>query len=379
MTEHYKLYGMAASLYTAKVRAYMRHNHVPFTEHKPGGDRFTNIIRKAVGRWIIPVIETPDGDFIQDGSVILDHFEQKGLSKRPIYPEDPRLIVIAHLFELFGGEGLLRPAMHYRWNFDDVNLDYIRTTFEDIHPDGLSAEERGKLFEVPRQRMQTAAAFFGVTPNVHETIEKSYAEFLALFNAHLIDRPFLLGAYPTIGDYGLFNPLYAHLGRDPAPLHLMQRTAPRVHRWTERMNTAETFVDEAVSKAGDVLISADDLPDTLISLMRYVSDEYLPEVIAHIGFTNKWLEDNPNPAETHNPKERAIGMATFNWRGHEISTAVMPYRCFLLQRLQDAFDALRPEHQTDIRSVFDRTGLTTMLDTRTTRRVVRKDHLEVWA
>jgi glutathione S-transferase len=112
MTEPHLLYGMAGSLYTGKVRAYMRQNHIPFVEHKAGGKRFTEQIVPKVGRWIIPVIETPEGELIQDGTVILDHFEASGASRKSIYPETPVMRAVAHLFELFGGEGMLRPAMH---------------------------------------------------------------------------------------------------------------------------------------------------------------------------------------------------------------------------------------------------------------------------
>jgi len=378
MTELYKLYGMTASLYTGKVRAYMRFNQVPFVEEKAGSDRFSTVIRKAVGRWIVPVIETPEGAFIQDGSNILDYFEQNGFSKRSIYPDDPRLRAIAHLFELFGSEGLLRPAMHYRWNFDETNLDFLKVSFEDIFRDGLDAEEQEATFLKSSGAMRSATLFFGAVPEVEGTVETSYAEFLSLLSAHLKEMPFLLGGYPTVGDYGLFGPLWAHLGRDPKPLHLMQTTAPRVHRWTERMNMSERYIDETTVKAGPGLMSGDQVPDTLKALMRFIAEDYLPEITAHIAYTNKWLADNPNPSETHNPKIRTIGMASFDWRGHTIKSAVMPYRCYLLQRLHDTFEAMSADQQAELRNLFSETGLESLLDLRATRRVVRKDHLEVW-
>ena len=328
----FKLYGMTASLYTGKVRAYLRRNQVPFTEIKAGSAHFRDVVRKAVNRWIVPVIETPKGEYIQDGSVILDYFEQHGHSKFSIYPEDPRLKTVAHVFELFGSEGLLRPAMHYRWNFDDTNLAFLKTSFEDVLPDGLSDEAYEEAFLHSSGLMRKATLFFGATPEVQPTIEASYAEFLSLLNAHFKARPFLLGGHPTVGDYGLFGPLYAHLGRDPKPLHLMQTTAPRVHRWTERMNMAEPYLDEATQISGPDLFAFEALPETLKALMRFVADEYLPEITAHTAFTNQWLADHPNPAESTTPKNRFIDATTFEWRGHEITTAVAPYRNFLLQR-----------------------------------------------
>ena len=39
-------------------------------------------------------------------------------------------------------------------------------------------------------------------------------------------------------------PLYGHLGRDPAPLNLMQTHAVRLFRWVERMNRPEPDVGE---------------------------------------------------------------------------------------------------------------------------------------
>jgi glutathione S-transferase len=379
MTNTHKLYGMAGSLYTGKVRAYLRRNHIPFTEHKAGGERFNTVVRKAVGRWIIPVIETPDGEFIQDGTDILDHFENKGASRQSIYPKDVRLRIVAHLFELFGGEGLLRPAMHYRWNFDDDNLHFLTTSFEDVLPNGLSAEERQAAFLHASGRMRKAAVAFGVKPETFETIQDSYAEFLSLMNAHLVERPYLLGGHPTVGDYGLFGPLYPHLARDPKPLHLMQTHAPRVHRWTERMNMPETFVDEATLKAGDQLNSADDIPNTLKAMMRFVAEDYLPELSAHIVFTNEWLKQQSDETLKQSGPGRSIGMAEFEWRGHTLSTAVMPYRNYLLQRLHAVYDEMDEAGQNWTRALFADTGLSLILDLRSPRKVVRKDHLEAWA
>jgi len=169
------------------------------------------------------------------------------------------------------------------------------------------------------------------------------------------------------------------MGRDPAPLNLMQTTAPRVYRWTERMNMAETFVDESVEQTGEGLISDNAIPDTLKSLMKYVAEEYLGEITAHVTFANQWLSEQEESDPGKWGLGRGIGMATFDWRGHEITTAVMPYRFFLLQRLTDCFDAASDKDQKTIRELFTATGLEPILDLKTTNRVERKNHLEVWA
>jgi len=57
----------------------------------------------------------------------------------------------------------------------------------------------------------------------------------------------------------------------------------------------------------------------------------------------------------------------------------MPYRFWMLQRIQDAFAAVSPEGQARIRAILDGAGLGDMLSLRTNRRVERRNHLEVWA
>lgn len=378
----YTLYGMAASLYTARVRSYMRMNSVPFTEIKSGSDEFVNTIVPIIGRWIIPVIKTPTGDIIQDGADIIDHLDSAGFSKSPIYPGSPKLLVIAHLFELFGAHGLLRPAMHYRWNFDEVNLAFLRETFRDVLPSKLPKEAEDAAFLHASGRMRKATQVFGVNAGTHKLVEASYAEFLALLNAHLGEHPFVLGGHATIADYGLIGAMYAHLGRDPAPLQLMQMSAPHVFRWVERMNMAETFIDENIAQSGNELIDSANLPQSLLALMRFIAEDYLPEITAHVDQANSWLAEH-SEIETGHPTNNksmksGMGLAPFVWRATEINTVVIPYRFYLLQRLQDAFNSQSSTSQSEIRAVLEDANLAGLLALRTSRRIERQDNQEVW-
>jgi len=106
MSKDFILYGMNASLFTGKARAYMRRNRIPVTERGTGHPEYTGRILPHMNRFIMPVIETPGGDIIQDGTDILDYLEGEGLGREPLYPEDPVIKAISLLFELFGNEGL---------------------------------------------------------------------------------------------------------------------------------------------------------------------------------------------------------------------------------------------------------------------------------
>lgn len=369
----YILYGMSASLYTGKVRAYLIHHGVPFIERGAGHPAFTQDIVPKIGRWIIPVLVTPDEEIIQDGVDIIDKLEARGHSRTSVRPEDPVLCAVAYLFELFGGEGMVRAAMHYRWNFDDDNLNFLRVNFADAFPPGLTSAQQASMFDHSSARMRKAGAAFGVSAQTAPAIEASFAEFLSLFEAHLSGRYFLLGGYPTLGDYGLMNGLYAHLARDPHPALIMKRDAPRVFAWTERMNRLPRH-EHTIAGAPTGLFET--VPDTLRALMRFIADDFLPEMNAHTAFTHQWLSDQKTRPDA--AIERSIGFAKFDWRGQAIQTAVMPYRSWMIQRLTDHYDACNQRDQHAIDALFGATHLTPLISDRLHIRVERRADREFW-
>lgn len=371
----YRLWGMPGSLYTAKARSYLIKQRVDFEECVPGDPGWPQITKK-IGRWIIPVLVTPAGEIIQDGAAIIDHIEASGLARRSAYPETPVHLAVAHLFELFGGEGLLRPAMHYRWDFDEANLEFLRTDFVAALMPGATGETREAVFGAASGRMRKAKAAFGVSADTIPTIEKGYEELLALLDVHFAQYPYLLGGRPTIGDYGLIGPLYAHLARDPFPAAMMKTRFYHVWRWVERMNAPQALLDGL--SADETLIADDRVPESLIALMGFVARDYLPELTAHVGFANLWLTARSDMQSGTNglddPGTRTIGMAEFVWRGHAVQTMVMPYRFFLLQRLQSAVERAG-EVMSDL---LRQTGLEDIAALSMIRPVERRDNLEIW-
>jgi len=374
-TSGYVLYGMRASLYTGKARAYLIKQDVEYLEVVPGSRRFLKEIVPKIGRMIIPTLETPDGEIIQDSTEIIDHFERKGLARESAYPTTPRQLAVAHVLELYGSEGLLRPAMHYRWNFPEVNEAFIERNFADGLRPGAPADQALEAAQQGMKRMRLATVAFGVSPETIPLIESTYLELLELLQAHLGRAPYLLGGRPSLADYGLIAPLYAHLSRDPHPSMLMKQRAHRVFAWTERMNSRNTERGELASESGD-LFASDEIPDTLKAILRHAAEDLVPETQATAAFFDEWLRNQDQIGEG-DVLERGLGLCRFELRGTTISALAQPYRIFLLQRLRDACQAMAAHHRRAVEELLAETGLGPLLEIRTRRRVERARHREV--
>ena len=135
------LYGSALSLYTGRARSYLIKAGIDYCEVIPNTPYFAkNVLPKAGGRQSIPTIELSDGTVIRDGAAIIDHFENA--SQNGFSPTSPKQRILSLLLDVIGAEGLLRPAMHYRWNFAEENLKFLEFHFESMMPDRPDRKEK---------------------------------------------------------------------------------------------------------------------------------------------------------------------------------------------------------------------------------------------
>jgi hypothetical protein len=210
-------------------------------------------------------------------------------------------------------------------------------------------------------------------------VETLYLEYLDTLNAHFEQYPYLLGWRPCIGDFGLLAPMYAHLGRDPYPARLMQQRATSVYRWVERMNRADQDAPEYFD-AGSDFLSRDEVPETLLAVLRVLAEDFVPETRAAAEFINAWLEKNQPEAGAPavGRLAQALGSAEFTLRDETISALVQPYRFYMLQRVQDAYTGLGPEDKTSVNQLLKNCGMADILTAKLDRRIGRADNLEVW-
>lgn len=366
------LYGAPFSLFTGRARSYLIKAHVPYRETMPITEHYIKNVAPAAGdRQSMPTLELPDGEIIRDGVAIIDHFETK--SGHGFSPGTPKQRVINRLLDVIGAEGLLRPAMHYRWNFPEQNLEFLRFHFRTAMPRGPGREERAAK---AMNRMRGAGQAFGAVPDTFDTIEMLYIELLKVLDSHFSEHPYLLGGKPSIADFGMLAPLYAHLGRDPKPLSLMQEHAIHAFRWVERMNRPEHDVGEFETQDGEYLAS-DEIPSSLVNVLKHLAIDFVPETQAAAACINSWISQQDN-LESGTECARGVGMANFQLRGVTINALAQPFRFYLLKRVQDEFESLDKQQQDEVTSLLDACQMTDILKMKLSREIGRQNNLEVW-
>lgn len=334
------LYGAPASLFSGKARAYLDWKQIDYQELPPSPEVMQQVIIPAVGYPVVPVVRKDDGTVIQDTTNIIDHFEAEA-GGPSVYPRTPAQKLVALLLELYGDEWLVIPAMHYRWNY---NEKWIYGEFGKSNlPEGSSEEQVERGREIG-QRFKGFVPMLGINPATIPAIEKSYEGLLADLDSHFAEYDYLLGTRPSIGDYGLIGPLYAHLYRDPESGKLMKRLAPHVAAWVERM------IEPSAPLSGDFL-EADTIPDTLLPVLRRMMEEQIPHLQAVANLYTAWAHANPD-AEI----PRAIGMAPYRIEGVDGERFASPFSLWMLQRPLDFYRELGGADKAVVDPLLDRVG-----------------------
>lgn len=366
------LYGSPLSLYTGKVRSYLIKSHLPYREVLPNSPHFEEaVLPQMGGRRSIPTVKTATGEVIRDGAAIIDHYE--ALNDNLFSPRTAKQNIISKLLDVIGMEGLLRPAMHYRWNFDNVNKEFIKFHFQTFVPANLDKQE---MAAKRMNQMRDAGRGFGAVPDTFPLVEKLYCDLLPKLHSHFTAHPYLLGNRPCIGDFGMIAPLYGHLGRDPKPLSLMQSQAICLFRWVERMNRAEADLGE-FSDQRDSYLDDDKVPDTLVEILRHIAKDFVPETRAACTAINEWLQEQEN-LDTNTPVERGVSMCTFTVEGQTVTALAQPYRFFLLKRMQDLYLSLAPAEQASVDRLLDACNMGEVMQLTLNRDIGRLRNREVW-
>ncbi len=227
----YRIFGSELSPYSVKVRSYFRYRGLPH-EWILRSPAVQAEFQKYAKLPLVPLVVTPDGEGIQDSTPIIERFEKD----QPLLATgDGTLDFISALLEEYGDEWGNKWMFHYRWRYDpDVWSTAERIAQQMAGAQGTLAVAQART--AVAERMTARIGFVGSNATTEPTIEASFSHALALLEAHLQTRPYMLGSRPAMADFGLWGQLY-EAATDPTPGAIMRASSPKVMAWVQRMLT----------------------------------------------------------------------------------------------------------------------------------------------
>jgi len=380
----YTLWGTAHSYYTGKIRSYLIKKEVPFREVYPSHPDFQGRIVPRVRHLVVPILETPDGEVLQETTDMIEYLEER-FAQPLMVPDTPVQRAVAWLLGAFGSEALLPAGMSYRWTYRAQQEDFLRAEFGRSFYSGPDRDARNNAGQELLGYFNDFLPGLGVTAGTLPTIEAAYAELLDALDVHFQQHPYLLGGRPSIADVGFMAPLYAHLARDPVPATLMKSRASNVYRWTERMNTTGVadgeFWDRPQAYASD-----DSIPATLEPVLRLVFQDWGAQLLADAAFFNAWVERNPSmqagrlvSEDGERKVHPTLGFLDYAWRGCTVHRSSQPHGLWHFDKAASYARCLRGEARERFAALVRRTGGEVAMAIELARPMKREDYVLVLA
>jgi len=334
MSENHQFIATEASYFSGKLRAYLRYQEIPYTEIDSSMKVMKNIVSPRIGKMMIPILITPEDECLQDTTVIIDHFEARN-PKKSVYPETPKQKLAALLLECFGDEWLGIYALHYRWDYGGEQRKFTAKNFGQTSlPGGNKVTQYLAYKFVSLFITQTLKKAVGAHKAIAPAIRKSYETLVDALDIHFANYPYLLG------------------NRDPFPSKHLHETAPNVIKWIRRVQ----FLEDA--RYGDFLPN-DEIPDTLIPILKCMTREQFPELEATVEVLDRWIENNPKAVEV----DRFLGKHEYSIGGATGQRQYISFSCWMLQRCTDYYNSVEDKAQLDAflasidgNSLFDKQG-----------------------
>ena len=231
MADTYRLYGSEMSPYSVKVRSYLRYKGLLHSWLVRNADTQAEYQRYAKLP-IIPLVVTPQDEALQDSTPIIERIERDHPAPS-IHPADTVTAFLSALLEEFGDEWGNKWMFHFRWAREVDQISSAGRIARGMMPAAADEMHEGLAAQI-RTRMVGRVWFVGSSPQTAPQIEDSFAAALRLLDVHLATRPYLFGARPSFGDFGLWGQIY-EAWTDPTAGALIEGRAHHVLDWVHRM------------------------------------------------------------------------------------------------------------------------------------------------
>ncbi len=336
MSKPYIHYAWQLSYFSGKTRSYLRYKNIPFIEKPIDFYTFSVRAKKHTNAAVMPIVVTPEGEWLQDTSHIIDRLEQR-FTEAPVVPATPVQRMASYLIEAWADEWWLVVAMYTRWCHPENYPLFLNDAGKGLLP-WFPRFLQDRLGAKAANQMRSHLPSLGLVPGQIEMVAEWTRNALDLLEQHFNKYPFLFGDKPSIGDFGLIGPLYAHLGRDPWSKRELIDTRPSVRAWVDRMNKPQALSGK--------FMPGDTIPETLTPIFKMISLEFLPMVEGILREVKIAIPKCP-PGK---PLPRGLGEVSFPMGNGSYRRAAIPYILWMVQRILDMYRQMPPKDQADVRA-----------------------------
>lgn len=341
-TTTYTQIGVELSLYSGKMRSYLRHKRIPFVERPTNPWEFSVTVPRRTQAHAVPVVITPEGEWLQDTSAIIDELERR-FPANPVLPSTPILRFASFLFEIWGDEFWLPLAMHGRWSHDENLPLFLNDAGAGLMPGFPRWLQRAAGWNHVRL-MRNHLPRLGITPEQIPLIDRFAQIQLDGLNRHFEHHLFLFGGRPSLGDYGLIGPLYAHLGRDPWPKRELIAPRPHLAAWIGRMLAPPDRIGEFQAE--------DRVAETLTPALRSILDEIVP----YLTECERVVRKTPVLPANSRKVPRFFDEIRYPLAGGVFRQMGQSYPVWMTQRMLGAFRQTSAADQQAVRAWLDSVG-----------------------
>ena len=345
MAQTHILYGWHASYYTGKVRTYLLYKQLPFVEEAVTLRQLMGPITRHTGAAAMPVVLTPQGQWLADSSEIIDHFEAT-YSDRPVVPATPVQRCLSYLLEAWLDEWWIPMAMHSRWTYPENYQTLFREEIGNHLMPGFPRFAKNMAVDRVANMLRGMCPKVGIRPEQHDWLNRWSLHMMGLLQAHFERHRYLLGERPSLADFALAGPMYGHLGRDPWPAREWVAPHPAVRDWTDRMARPAADADQGALLAGDAI------PETLLPVLRILAQEFT----AYVGGIAEQVRLLPEKFQHGRTLPRGLDDVVVSSQFGEFRRAALPYTLWMVQRLQQVFAVLSQSERERVLTAFHTWG-----------------------
>ena len=345
------LLGAQCSRYSARVRSYLIKKRIPYVERVPTGWTYGVTIARRFGDAAVPVLVTPEGEWVADSELILDRLEQRQ-PQDSIEPLDPVHAFFSALADVWASELWLPVDLGTRW-LGRTTYPWWYTELGEGMFLGIPTFIKNVLTGRVARMIQAHLPRFGSTTEFAPLLGQWARQMMDALDKHLATHPYLVGERATRFDYGLIVPFYGHLTRDPWSMEEYILPRPNLHAWVWRMN--QPYLTKDAPKFAEV---GTPLPPTLDPIIRSLFDEFLPQVEAILAELRR-AEPVPKRGKRI---ERFLGPVTYPLADSTHTRLAMPFTLWLVQRVLDLLASMPAPDQERTRQWVRSSGGARLLE-----------------